>query len=120
MDTKRTISISEARKRIFEIADEVQQPDTHYVLTENGKPKAVILSAEEFESLLETLDVIEEFPDLKKDIEQAEKEFSRGDYITWEEFLAKEGYLVADRAKAKYGVSGRHHKKSPKRSGPNR
>ena len=50
MDPKRTLSITEARKRIFEIIDEVQKPDTHYTLTEKGRPKAEILSVEKFDS----------------------------------------------------------------------
>ena len=119
MDTKHTISISEARKRIFEIADEVQQPDTHYVLTENGKPKAVILSAEEFESLIETLEVMEEFPDLEKDIQEVERDIKSGafeNYSTLEELLEKEGFLVADKGKQKYGVSNKVHSAGRKRN----
>lgn len=53
MKTKTTLSISEARKRFFAIAEEVQQPNNYYTLTERGKPKAVIVSADYFESLLE-------------------------------------------------------------------
>ena len=48
MDAKTTLSISEARKKIFKIAEQVQKPATHYTLTEKGKPKAVMMSAEEF------------------------------------------------------------------------
>lgn len=46
-----TIPISEARKNIFSIAEEVQNPNVHYTLTERGRPKIVILSAEKFEFL---------------------------------------------------------------------
>jgi len=116
MDTKHTVSISEARKRIFEIADEVQQPDTYYVLTENGRPKAVILSIEEFESLRETIEVLEEFPNLKKDIAEAEAEYKRGEYVTLEEVLAKQGYVLADKGKQQYEVSRRHSKKNSKKT----
>lgn len=124
MDAKRTLSISEARKRIFEIADEVQKPDTHYTLTENGRPKAVIISVEEFESLLETIEVLQEFPNLAKDIEEAERDFLRGDYVTLDEILAKEGYIkeglmVADKDKQRYDVSRRRTKKRPARAGKN-
>jgi antitoxin YefM len=108
MDSKHTISISEARKRIFEIANEVQKPDTHYMLTENGKPKAVILSAEEFENLLDDLDILSD-PDLLKDIETNERAIAEGDYITWED-LKKELHevdapmLVREKATRKYGI----------------
>jgi len=53
MKTKTTLPITEARKNIFSIAEEVQKPDVYYTLTERGIPKAVVLSAERFELLVE-------------------------------------------------------------------
>ena len=115
MDTRRIIPISEARKRIFEIAEEVQRPDTHYVLTENGKPKAVILSAEEFENLRDDLDILSD-PGLLKEIEEAEKEYGRGEYVTWEELkqelgVGQEELVMRDRGKERYRVKARGGKK---------
>ena len=107
MDSKRTISITEARKRIFEIIDEVQKPDTYYTLTEKGRPKAVILSVEEFESLWETIKTLEDIPDLVQRAEDSERAYERGEYVTLEELLAKEGYILADKGKQKYEVSRR-------------
>jgi len=89
MNTQSTLSISEARKKIFEIADKVQAPNVYYVLTDKGRPKAVVLSAEEFESWVETLEVMQDFPDLKKDIREAKANYKSGNYITLEEFLTK-------------------------------
>lgn len=114
MNPKKTISVTEARKRIFEIIEDVQKPDTYYTLTENGKPKAVVLSVEEFESLWETIETYEDFPNLAKDIKEAEEEIARGEYVTLEDLLAKEGYVLADKGKAKYEVSRRRTKKNPK------
>lgn len=116
MDIRRTVPISEARKRIFEIADEVQQPDAYYILTENGKPKVVILSIEEFESLLETVEVIQEFPNLQKDIAEAQAQYKRGEYTALEEILARQGYVLADKGRQKYEVSRRHSRKSSKKT----
>ena len=88
MNSKKTISITEARKRIFDIAEEVQNPGIYYTLTENGKPKAVILSYEEYDSLMENLEILSD-PKVLAKIKKAEEEFERGDYITLDE-LAKE------------------------------
>jgi hypothetical protein len=77
------------------------------------------MGAEEFESWQETLEVMSEFPDLKKDIESAEKEYRKGDYITLEELLKKECFIVADKQKKKYGVQARNPQKSPKRNRKN-
>ncbi|MEK7082166.1 MAG: type II toxin-antitoxin system Phd/YefM family antitoxin [Patescibacteria group bacterium] len=120
MDSKTTLSISEARKRIFQIADAVQKPDTYYTLTENGRPKAVVMSAEEFESWQETREIMREFPDLDKDIAEAEGQFARGEYDTLQELLSREGFVLADKSKDRYGVSRRRPAKSKKRVRANR
>jgi len=108
MNIKTTLPISEARKKIFDIAEEVQKPNNYYTFTEKGRPKAVLMSAEDFESWQETLEVMRDFPNLKKDIEEVEKAFKSGEYKNWttlEELLAKEGFQIADKSKKRYGVS---------------
>jgi len=94
MDTKTTLPISEARKKIFRIAEKVQKPATYYTLTEKGRPKVVILSADEFESWQETLEVMRIFPKLGKDVKRAEKQYKKGDYLTLEKVLSKEGFIL--------------------------
>lgn len=116
MDPKTTISISEARKRIFEIAEEIQKPDIYYTLTEKGRPKAVLMSAEQFDSWRETIEVMYEFPNLDKDVEEAMKEYKEGKCITLEDLLTKEGFIVADKSKRKYGIPSRNSKKGSKRA----
>ena len=99
MNTKTTLSISEARKKIFEMAEKVQRPSTHYILTEKGRPKVAFMSAEEFESWQETLEAMRDFPNLEKDIKKAEKEYKQGNYSTLENVLSKEGFILADKVK---------------------
>ena len=65
------MSLSEARKRIFEIAEEAQAPHNIFTFTEHGKPKVVMMSAEEYESWQETMDVIREVPEIFERIEEA-------------------------------------------------
>lgn len=116
MRTKKIITLTEARKKIFDIAEEVQKPGIYYTFTEKGIPKAVMMSIDEFESWAETLEVMREFPDLDKDIQEARAEYERGEYVTLEELLAKEGFVLADKSKKKYEVHRRHTKKSTKRN----
>jgi len=99
MNAKTTISISEARKKIFDIASEVQCPGIYYTFTEKGKPKAVVMGVEEFESWAETLEVIKDFPDIKKDVTQANKEHKSGDYISLTDLLKKKNALRSNSAK---------------------
>lgn len=110
MNTKTTMSISEARKKIFQIADDVQKSNSYYTLTEKGRPKVVLMSAEEFESWQETLDVMKDFPDLAADIKEAEEEYKRGEYVTFDEILAQEGYALQNTGS----------EKGKKRTGKNR
>lgn len=51
MQIETMLPITEARKRIFYIAERVQRSDVFYTLTQRGKPKAVILSAKKYEFL---------------------------------------------------------------------
>jgi prevent-host-death family protein len=97
MDTKTTLPISEARKKIFKIAEKVQRPATYYTLTEKGRPKIVVLSADEFESWQETFEVMRIFPKLEKDIKKAEREYKKGNYSLLEDVLAKEGFILANK-----------------------
>lgn len=106
------IPITEARKDIFKIIAEVSANGTRYLLTEKGHAKAVILSAEEFDSWQETLDVMRDFPTIQDDIKKAHAELKAGDTITFEELLAEQGLLVAD--KERNVLSNRNLKRSPK------
>ncbi|MBI4004806.1 type II toxin-antitoxin system Phd/YefM family antitoxin [Candidatus Roizmanbacteria bacterium] len=104
MDVKTTIPISTARKNIFTIADDVERSGARYILTENGRPKAVIISAEEFASWIETFEIAEQFPHLLQDIKQARRSYDKGRYTRLEEVLAQ------------YEVPARTRTKSKKRS----
>jgi len=117
MNTKTTLSISEARRIIFKISDEVQKPGNYYTFTEKGRPKAVIMSAEEFDSWQETLEVRRDFPDLIKDIKKTDRAVKTGEYKKWatlEDVMAKYGYVIADKGKNKYGVGNKVREKSTK------
>lgn len=117
MDQTITISITEARKKLFQIAKEVQTPGRSYVLTEKGKSKVIIMSLEEFESWKETIEVVMEFPDLKKNMEETERAIKTGEYKNWttlEDLLGREGFVFHDKSSNKYEVSSCGKTKSRK------
>ena len=119
INTKTTIPISEARRRIFDIANEVQTPSKVYTLTDGGVPKAVIMSAEEYESMIETMEVNRIFPDLDKDIAEVEKAFKTGEWKKWptlDDLKRDWGFAVAEKPKKKYGVHTYNKTKSKKKS----
>jgi len=105
---KKTITITEGRKELFKIAEEVQKPDTQYVFTIEGKPGVVLMSADEYDSLMETMEILSN-PEIMKDIRQAEKDYREGKYSSWEEVkkelaLMKEPALaLREKPQKKYG-----------------
>lgn len=117
MDTKTTISISEARKRIFDIAEDVQAPGIYFTLTEKGRPKAVMMSATEFESWQETTDILRENPKLPKIIAKVDKDIKAGnlkDYISLEDLLAQKGFTLDKKKSKVYAIPSRSRKKGKK------
>ncbi|MCS6902748.1 MAG: type II toxin-antitoxin system Phd/YefM family antitoxin [Candidatus Bipolaricaulota bacterium] len=49
--------MSQARKQLTALADEAKETCERFILTRKGKPEIVILSYEEYESLMETLEI---------------------------------------------------------------
>lgn len=94
MNSKNTISITEARKRIFDIADKVQAAKTVFFLTQNGKAKVVMMSVDEFDSWAETLDIMSD-PELMKEIREAEDDIKNKrwhKFTTWEKMEKSLGW----------------------------
>jgi prevent-host-death family protein len=54
----KTLPLTEARKGLSKIVDEVAAIHEHVTITRQGKPAAVVMSADEFESWQETLEIM--------------------------------------------------------------
>ncbi|MBI3332078.1 type II toxin-antitoxin system Phd/YefM family antitoxin [Candidatus Peregrinibacteria bacterium] len=54
----KTVTASEARNNFFAILQEVKTPGVSVMITHEGHPAGVLMSAEEFEGLMETLDIM--------------------------------------------------------------
>lgn len=121
MNSKNTIPVSEARKNIFSIITDVQLPDNHFFLTERGIVKAVIMSADEYESWMETFDIMSD-PELVKEIKETKKDWEKGKYekfTTWKEMTKQLGWEINDK-NSKKNVQDRSKKTGKKKSGGNR
>jgi len=51
----KALSVSEAKMKLSGLIDTVNATDEEIVITKNGRPAAVLVSPEEFESLKETI-----------------------------------------------------------------
>lgn len=80
----KTISLKEARSRFSAIIEKVDRLSQRYVVTKNGVPKAVVMSAEEFESWVETLELMSN-PKAVKALGQGLKEAKSGKLRSFKE-----------------------------------
>ncbi len=78
------IPISDVRAKLPDLVEKVNKKLDRVTITVNGKPKATLISAEELESIEETLEILSN-PRLMKDLKKAEKEIEEGKGIPWEE-----------------------------------
>jgi prevent-host-death family protein len=53
----KTLPLSEAKTKLSRLVDEVNRRDEEVVITKNGRPAAVLVSSDEYESWQETLAV---------------------------------------------------------------
>ena len=81
--------LTEARKNIFKIAQRVGMGSEPYVFTQNGAPLVVLISADEFESWAETVQIASEYPNIVKDLQKAKQEAREGKTISLEDYLKK-------------------------------
>ncbi|MEK6814101.1 MAG: type II toxin-antitoxin system Phd/YefM family antitoxin [Nitrospirota bacterium] len=65
----KTLPLSEVKATLNRLVDEVRERDEEIVITKNGRPVAVLLSADEVESWKETVAVRED-GDLMEEIRQ--------------------------------------------------
>lgn len=80
----KTLPITKAREDLTTLVENANKRLDEYVITVNGVPAAVLISAEEYESWKETNDIMSD-PQLLKAIKQGEKEIREGKGIPWEE-----------------------------------
>jgi len=74
------IPVSDARANLPSLVNKVEKNLERVVISVNGKPKVVMLSMEELESLEETAEVLA-IPNIKKDIAKSKKQIKKDQYI---------------------------------------
>jgi len=76
MATK-VIPITDGRKELLRLAKEAKENLDRFVFTRNGKPEVVLLSIEDYEDLLETLELYE-IPGLVETLNQRREDVRAG------------------------------------------
>lgn len=112
------VSATDARNNFFDLLGRVKKGPFPINITVKGVPEAVIMSKEEFDGWMATIETLSD-PELMEKIRQGDEDIKAGRYSSWKdikkELGLEEGYMVADKGKKKY-VSGNTVKTSKKRS----
>ena len=86
---KKAYSATEARKQFFKILEAVGKSGTNIKITFEGRPSLVLITEDEYESLIETIEVLSD-PELMEAIDEGMKEMKAGKKGVTLEELKKE------------------------------
>lgn len=75
--TTETLSLTELRPRLPELVDRASQFFDRFLITRHGRTEAVLLSVDDFEGLLETVEILSDNESVKR-LAEAEDELARG------------------------------------------
>ena len=84
----KTLPLTDARKALPKIVDEVSKDHEHVVITKRGRPEAVVMSLDEFESWQETLEIMADRKAMAA-IARAERDIKAGRVRSLDEILAR-------------------------------
>ena len=73
----KVIPFTEARSHLTELLDDLEKRQEHILITRNGRPSAVLLSAAEYEALEETLEILQD-KDLLEALKRSEDDVKAG------------------------------------------
>jgi len=77
-----TITLKDLRPDLPKVVDEIDQKWERYIVTKHGKPSVVMLSVEDYESLMETLDILTD-PKAMKGLRRGEEDITQGKTEPW-------------------------------------
>lgn len=75
-----TVTLSHAKTHLAHLLAEVQELGEQVLITRSGRPAAVLLSVQEYEGLIETLEILAD-PELAKAVRTGLDEAGRGDLV---------------------------------------
>jgi len=110
------IPASKARNDFFNLLEKVKKGPYPIHITVKGVPEAVIMSEDEYEGWMATIETLSD-PELMDGIKEAEEDMKAGRYYPWEEVKKELGLdkLKISDVKSKY-VPSRSKQSSKKRS----
>jgi prevent-host-death family protein len=84
----RVLSLSEVKARLSQLVADIERSEEELVITRNGRPAAVLISADEFASWQETRE-IRRNPALMREIKRGLSQLKKGQRFTFEEVFGE-------------------------------
>jgi len=84
----KTIPLAEAKKSLSAIIKDVDEKYDRFAITKNGVEKAVIVSSDEFEGLMETLDILSDKEE-RDAISRAKEQVRKGKTVSLRDFKSR-------------------------------
>jgi antitoxin YefM len=79
-----TVTLSDAKTHLARLLSEVVEMGEHVVITRSGRPAGVLVSVDDYEGLLETLEILAD-DGLADDVRRGLDEAERGEVVSHEE-----------------------------------
>jgi prevent-host-death family protein len=114
----KAVTATAAKNSFLEILRDAEERGEEVLVTRNGRPCAVVVSAEEWESLIETVEILSD-PDVMKKVTRALRERRAGRVLGHEEVWKKVGVpapLPSGRGGGSRGPSRSGGRPGPKRA----
>ena len=82
------ISVTDARTRLPELVEDVASHLSEYVITKHGRAHAVLVSAEEHEALLDTLEILSDSAAVER-VRAGLEELAKGETVSFDEVFGE-------------------------------
>ena len=84
MDSFLILPVTDVKQRLLELLKKVNLYHEIVTITRNGIPTGVLLGVEDFEVLLETVEILSD-PKIRKSLERSKKQAKKGKFYTDDE-----------------------------------
>ena len=85
-----TMTLKQLRPELPKVVERIDKKLDRFVITRHGKPVMVMMGIDDYESLIETLDILND-PMTMRRLKRAEREMKKGLGIPWEKAKKKLG-----------------------------
>ncbi|MBI3579187.1 MAG: type II toxin-antitoxin system Phd/YefM family antitoxin [Deltaproteobacteria bacterium] len=82
------LPVSEAKQRFTELVKNTEQSFDRFLITKNGKEAAVVMSAQEYDSLLETLEILSNTKEVRA-LARGLAELEQNQTVDFKEYLER-------------------------------